>query len=156
MEIFDIFVISRKICRNHFMYNSDHFFDIWLIETKFTLDDKFYISFFLFSNITIDHGNFIHHKNFHYRGRSSFGDDDIRDIYQVIHKIDESEYFYGIFWMCFCYFFYFMTKVLIFPTDKNNLSICFGSNKFLQNFFSFGHSIACTHNKDYFFIQAQS
>lgn len=83
------------------MNGSDHFFDVGLVDTDIVFGDEVYISFFLLSYITIDDWDFVHHENFHQRGRSSFGDDDVRDVYQVIHEVDESEYFDDIIWIIF-------------------------------------------------------
>jgi hypothetical protein len=78
MEIFYIILIFSDISSSeHVLDDSDHFLYIWLIETKFIVDDEFYISFFLLSDIAIDDWYFAHHENFHNSCWSSFGDNDI-------------------------------------------------------------------------------
>jgi hypothetical protein len=78
MEIFYIILIFGNISSSeHVFDNSDHFFYIWLIEAEFVVDDKFYISFFLLSDITIDDWHFAHHQNLHNGCWSSFGDDNV-------------------------------------------------------------------------------
>ena len=131
MKFLNILVIERKIGRQHSVDDSDHFLDIWFIDTDFVLDYKLHISFFLLSDITIDDGDFVHHKNFHECRGSSFGDDDIRDVYQVIHEVDKSEYFDGRGWIGVCDVVGVMVEVFVSSTNKHNLCIYLGIDKFL-------------------------
>gem|GEM_PF-6438088 len=115
--------------------------------------DELHISFFLLPHVGMDERNFAAEKNLENRSRSSFGNDDICSVEQILREIYEAMDLQRKLGMVRLDFFCLSKQFLIFAADDDDVHIGLGPSQFFQYFFAFGQTVAAPEEEYHSLVQ---